>query len=139
MQGAYLCAVCGTVEPAGTDVPAEPWMLEWQAREYRAAIDEPLIPRWTFLVRGFGVVAVAVTIVLCGVSAAFLAFGRINFRYVGTFGVLLATVGVASVIALLWGLSDPNTPLKDRYRRRLAETERTLDAIERDGEEPDQL
>lgn len=114
-------------------------MLEWQAREYRAAIEEPLVPRRTFLARGFGVVAVAVIIVLCGVSAAFLAFGRINFRYVGTLGVLLATVGVVSVIALLWGLSDPNTPLKDRYRRRLAETERALDAIECDSEGADHL
>ena len=136
-RGLLLCAACGSVTPVeAAPPPAEPWMLEWQAREYRAALEEPVIPRRTLLLRGAGVVALVVTVIVTGVTLAFLAYGRVNLRYVGTLAVLLTAIGVATLAALAWAAGDPNTPLKDRYRRRLADAERALD---RDGTEENNL
>jgi hypothetical protein len=132
-----LCAACGAVTPIGADRPpaAEPWMLEWQIREYRTALEEPIVPRRRILARGAGIVALAVGTIMTGVVLAFLAFGRVNYRYVGVLAALLTMVGAFAVVAVAWAAGDPNLPLKDQYRRRLAAAERALDLARDDDED----
>ena len=116
-------------------------MLEWQARECRAALEEPVVPRRTIVARGAVVVALVVGTIVTGVTLAFRAYGSVNLRYVGTLAALLATIGAVTVAALAWAAGDPNSPLKDRYRRRLADAERALGERDedRDGTPDDGL
>ena len=123
-RGLVLCAACGAITPAP---PAEPWMLEWRARELRGAVEEPLVPRRKLVARGAGVVVLVVGTIISGLALAFRAYGSVNVRYLAALAVLLTMVGAATVAALAWATADPNTPLKDADRRRLRDVERALD------------
>ena len=104
-RGLVLCAACGAITPAP---PAEQ-----RARELRADVREPVVPRRTLVARAAAVVALVIGVIISGLALAFRAYGSINVRYLGALAALLATVGAATVAALAWAAADRKAPLED--------------------------
>lgn len=124
-----LCGTCGGVNPRSISSvrPAvEPWALALQIGEYRAALDAPVVPRRTIVLRGAIVVATIVSAIVIGLVGAFHARGAVNLRYIGALAALVTLVGAFAVAAVAWAAGDPMSPLRDVDRRRLEEAERML-------------
>jgi hypothetical protein len=113
------------------DLHAERRELEREVERCRVAVARAArLPR---LVAIYGLLAVLLvtSLVVAGISTAFLAYGSINYRYLTVYTAIFVTVCSITVAILAWAARDPRAPVRVLPRRRLVATLRALRDVER--------